>query len=157
MLGMHGARYTNQVIDSADLLIAIGVRFDDRATGTPTHFAPRAKIIHIDIDPRELGKIKPPTLAIVDDAARATRQLLKTRTYSPSRYLRRNARHAQIRDLRKSHPLRMPRAEQTCSPYGIMRALGKLLPRGRSRHNRRWPTPDVGQPRHSPYAVPVDG
>ena len=128
MLGMHGARYTNQVIDSADLLIAIGVRFDDRATGTPTHFAPRAKIIHIDIDPRELGKIKPPTLAIEDDAARATRQLLKRTHVLTARYLRRDPWHAQIRDLRMSHPLRMPRAEQICSPYGIMRALGKLLP-----------------------------
>ena len=128
MLGMHGPRYTNQAIDAADLLIAIGVRFDDRATGDPTQFAPRAKIIHIDIDPRELGKIKPPTLAIEDDAARATRQLLKRTNILTSRYLRRDAWHAQIRDLRTSHPLRMPRADQVCSPYGIMRALGKLLP-----------------------------
>src|SRR5215469_1297123 len=55
MLGMHGARYTNHVIDAADLLIAIGVRFDDRATGDPELFAPGAQIIHIDIDPGELG------------------------------------------------------------------------------------------------------
>jgi acetolactate synthase-1/2/3 large subunit len=128
MLGMHGARYTNQVIDAADLLIVIGARFDDRATGDPTHFAPRAKIIHIDIDPRELGKIKSPTLAIEDDAAQATRQLLKRTHVLTSRHLRRDTWHARIRELRKSHPLRMPRAEQICSPYGIMQALGKLLP-----------------------------
>ncbi len=128
MLGMHGARYTNQVIDAADLLIAIGVRFDDRATGDPAGFAPRAKILHIDIDPRELGKIKPPTLAIEDDAARAARELLQRQDRLTSRHLGREAWHAQIRELRKSHPLRMPRAGEICSPYGIMRALGRVLP-----------------------------
>lgn len=128
MLGMHGARYTNHVIDAADLLIAIGVRFDDRATGNPEMFAPEAQIIHIDIDPDELGKIKPVALAIEDDAACATRELLQRKSVLTSRHLRRDAWHAHIRDLKKSHPLRMPRCEQICSPYGIMRALGKILP-----------------------------
>jgi acetolactate synthase-1/2/3 large subunit len=127
MLGMHGARYTNHVIDAADLLIAIGARFDDRATGSPETFAPQANIIHIDIDPRELGKIKPPTLAIEDDAARATHELLKRMQVLTSRHLRRGAWHSHIQRLRESHPLRMPRCEQICSPYGIMRALGKVL------------------------------
>ena len=128
MLGMHGARYTNQAIDAADLLIAIGARFDDRATGNPETFAPRAQIIHIDIDPRELGKIKLPTLAIEDDAACAMGELLQRRDILNARYPRRHAWHAHIRELRKSHPLRMPRREQICTPYGIMRALGEVLP-----------------------------
>jgi acetolactate synthase-1/2/3 large subunit len=50
-LGMHGMAYSNKAIDAADLVIAIGMRFDDRATGKVSGFAPRAKVIHIDIDP----------------------------------------------------------------------------------------------------------
>src|SRR3546814_3906247 len=61
---MHGARYTNRVIDECDLLIAIGCRFDDRATGRLDRFAPNAKLIHIDADRRELGKLRKPDLAI---------------------------------------------------------------------------------------------
>src|SRR3546814_17238992 len=69
MLGMHGARYTNRVIDECDLLIAIGCRFDDRATGRLDRFAPNATLIHIDADRRELGKLRKPALAIEADAA----------------------------------------------------------------------------------------
>lgn len=139
MLGMHGARYTNHVIDAADLLIAIGVRFDDRATGNPEKFAPRAQIIHIDIDPAELGKIKPVALAIEDDAAHAARELLQRKSILTSRHPRRDGWHSRIRDLKRSHPLRMPRCDRICSPYGIMRALGEVLPEGAA------VTTDVGQ------------
>jgi len=55
-LGMHGMAYANLAIDAADLIVAIGMRFDDRATGRVSGFAPHAKIIHIDIDPAEIGK-----------------------------------------------------------------------------------------------------
>src|SRR5690606_29970955 len=60
MLGQHGARATNQAIEDCDLLIAIGCRFDDRVTGAADRFAPRAKVIHIDIDAREIGKLRRP-------------------------------------------------------------------------------------------------
>jgi acetolactate synthase-1/2/3 large subunit len=76
MLGMHGARYTNAAIDECDLLIAIGARFDDRATGRVDAFAPHARIVHIDIDAREIGKIKHVDLGIVDDALSAASTLL---------------------------------------------------------------------------------
>jgi hypothetical protein len=66
MLGMHGAPYTNHATDEADLIIAIGTRFDDRATGTPETFCRNARILHIDIDPRELGKIKPIAFGYAD-------------------------------------------------------------------------------------------
>ena len=56
MLGMHGTAYANMAVDSADLVIAIGMRFDDRATGKVSGFAPHAQIIHIDVDPAEIGK-----------------------------------------------------------------------------------------------------
>src|SRR3546814_16712327 len=73
---MHGARYTNRVIDECDLLIAIGCRFDDRATGRLDRFAPNAKLIHIDADRRELGKLRKPDLAIEADAGAALHALI---------------------------------------------------------------------------------
>ncbi len=68
MPGMHGAKYTNYAMTEADLLIAIGVRFDDRVTGKLQSFASKAKIIHIDIDPAEIGKNKAVDVPIVGDA-----------------------------------------------------------------------------------------
>ena len=56
MLGMHGMAYANWAVDAADLVIAIGMRLDDRATSKVSEFAPNARIIHIDIDPAEIGK-----------------------------------------------------------------------------------------------------
>ncbi|MFP4641920.1 MAG: biosynthetic-type acetolactate synthase large subunit [Dehalococcoidia bacterium] len=68
MLGMHGTAYANLAVDSADLVIAIGMRFDDRATAKVSGFASRAQIIHIDIDPAEIGKNLKITVPIVGDA-----------------------------------------------------------------------------------------
>ena len=67
MVGMHAARSTNLALEECDLLIALGIRFDDRATGKVAAFCPGAKIIHVDIDASELGKIKQPFLGIVAD------------------------------------------------------------------------------------------
>jgi acetolactate synthase I/II/III large subunit len=124
MLGMHGARCTNRIIDECDLLIAIGARFDDRATGRPDRFAPQARIIHVDIDPRELGKIKQPLLAINDDAHTAARKLLRrARATSRPAWLARVALH------KSTYPLRTPLDQELCSPYGIVRVVGELAPR----------------------------
>ncbi|HET6351699.1 MAG TPA: biosynthetic-type acetolactate synthase large subunit, partial [Coriobacteriia bacterium] len=68
MPGMHGAKYTNYTITEADLLIAVGVRFDDRVTGKLAAFASKAKIIHVDVDPAEIGKNKAVDVPIVGDA-----------------------------------------------------------------------------------------
>ncbi|MBK5211299.1 MAG: biosynthetic-type acetolactate synthase large subunit [Coriobacteriia bacterium] len=68
MPGMHGAKYTNYAMTEADLIIAVGVRFDDRITGKVSEFAKNAFIIHIDIDPAEIGKIKAVDVPIVGDA-----------------------------------------------------------------------------------------
>ena len=78
MLGMHGARYTNMVLEECDLLIGAGVRFDDRATGKVSAFCPQAAVIHIDIDASELGKIKRPTLAIQADIGATLRAFNST-------------------------------------------------------------------------------
>src|SRR6058998_1796261 len=68
MLGMHSTRAANYAMDEADLIVAIGARFDDRITGKLTEFAPRAKFIHIDIDPAEISKNVPAHIPIVGDA-----------------------------------------------------------------------------------------
>jgi acetolactate synthase-1/2/3 large subunit len=68
MPGMHGAKYTNYALTETDLLIGVGVRFDDRVTGKLATFANKAKVIHVDIDPAEIGKNKPVDVPIVGDA-----------------------------------------------------------------------------------------
>lgn len=77
MLGMHGTAYANYAVHYCDLLIAVGARFDDRVTGKREKFAPQAKIIHIDIDPAEIGKAKVPDVPIVGDAGNVLRALLE--------------------------------------------------------------------------------
>ena len=134
MLGMHGARYTNFVIDECDVLIALGARFDDRATGNPQHFAARAKIVHIDIDARELGKIRQPAIAICDDAFAGITKLLERECGHCS-----DAWTARVQQLRRTHPLQTPLVDAVCSPYGIVRAVGELAPRD------AMVTTDVGQ------------
>ncbi len=77
MLGMHGSVYANYAVDNCDLLIALGVRFDDRVTGKVSAFASRAKIVHVDVDPSEINKIKKPDLAICSDVKYALAELNK--------------------------------------------------------------------------------
>jgi acetolactate synthase I/II/III large subunit len=67
MLGMHGTRAANMAIDACDLLVCVGARFDDRATGKLETFAPRAHVIHVDGDPAEIGKLRRPEVAITGD------------------------------------------------------------------------------------------
>ena len=69
MMGMHGTRASNCAVQEADLLIAVGARFDDRATGKLDGFAPRARIIHLDIDPAEIGKLRRADVALAGDLA----------------------------------------------------------------------------------------
>lgn len=76
MLGMHGTAAANFAVTECDLLVAIGVRFDDRVTGKIEAFAPNARIIHIDIDPAEIGKNKKVDLPIVGDVGRVLRAML---------------------------------------------------------------------------------
>ncbi|HUW65804.1 MAG TPA: biosynthetic-type acetolactate synthase large subunit [Spirochaetia bacterium] len=76
MLGMHGTRYANYAVCECDLLIAVGARFDDRVTGKVETFAPEAKVVHIDIDPAEIGKNVRVDAAVVGDVKRALTGLL---------------------------------------------------------------------------------
>ncbi len=77
MLGMHGTAYANHAVNQSDLLIAVGARFDDRVTGDVSKFATGAKIIHIDIDPAEIGKVIQPDVPIVGDVKTILAELLK--------------------------------------------------------------------------------
>jgi len=77
MLGMHGSVYSNWAVRDCDLLIALGVRFDDRVTGKVSAFARHAKIIHVDIDPSEINKNKPAHIPVVSDVKYALEELLK--------------------------------------------------------------------------------
>ena len=76
MPGMHGAKYTNYVMTETDLLIAVGVRFDDRVTGKLSSFATKSKVIHVDIDPAEIGKNIPVDVPIVGDAKNIVESLI---------------------------------------------------------------------------------
>src|SRR4051812_625853 len=76
MLGMHGTRAANYAMDEADLICAVGARFDDRVTGKLSEFAPRAKFIHIDVDPAEISKNVPAHIPIVGDAKHVLAKLV---------------------------------------------------------------------------------
>ncbi|MGE3578672.1 MAG: thiamine pyrophosphate-binding protein, partial [Vicinamibacterales bacterium] len=77
MMGLHGGVWVNEAIQAADLLIALGMRFDDRVTGDPARYAPTARKIHVDIDPGELNKIIPVDLGIAADVGRVLRRWLR--------------------------------------------------------------------------------
>jgi len=134
MLGMHGARYTNRVLDECDLLICIGARFDDRATGRADRFCPGARVIHIDADPRELGKLRRPQLAILADAGAALRALAQA--VKPALRLDWLSR---VGALRCDWPLRLPGIDDPHQPYGLIRAVSRLA------HPDAAITSDVGQ------------
>ena len=134
MLGMHGARCTNFLLDECDLLIAIGARFDDRATGKVAAFCPQAKIIHIDIDPSELDKIKAAHIGIQGDVKAVLEQLAPlVKTNLRESWLSR------VAELKTLHPLRMPGIDDPRTPYGLIRAVADCL------DDEATITTDVGQ------------
>ncbi|MBC7293815.1 MAG: biosynthetic-type acetolactate synthase large subunit [Thermoleophilia bacterium] len=105
MLGMHGTPYANYAISRADLIIAVGVRFDDRVTGNLAAFAPEARFVHIDVDPAEISKNVPVDVPIVGDAKRVLAALLvelKKLELSPDRHL---AWMEQVEQWKREHPL----------------------------------------------------
>jgi acetolactate synthase-1/2/3 large subunit len=106
MLGMHGTRTANYAMDEADLIVAIGARFDDRVTGKLSQFAPRAKFIHIDVDPAEISKNVPAHIPIVGDARNILPRLTaEYRALSPDPS-RLEEWWTRIRTWQERHPLR---------------------------------------------------
>ncbi|HHQ5686514.1 TPA: acetolactate synthase large subunit [Klebsiella quasipneumoniae subsp. quasipneumoniae] len=122
MLGMHGARSTNFILQEADLLIVLGARFDDRAIGKTEQFCPNAKIIHVDIDRAELGKIKQPHVAIQGDVAEVLAQLNPQVEAQP-----REEWHQLVADLQREFPCAIPQGSDPLSHYGLINAVAACV------------------------------
>jgi acetolactate synthase-1/2/3 large subunit len=134
MLGMHAARYTNLLLQECDLLIAVGARFDDRATGRVKEFCPGARIIHVDVDESELDKIRAAHIGIVGDAGQVVEAWLPA--------ISRGAREAwlsRVAELKARQPLLLPGADDPLTPYGMISESARILGEGTI------VTTDVGQ------------
>jgi acetolactate synthase-1/2/3 large subunit len=118
MIGMHGMAYANMAVDAADLIIAIGMRFDDRATAKVSAFAPHAQIIHIDIDPAEIGKNVRVDVPIVGDVKLVLSELNK---------LVSKTKHIdwvrKLDDWRKEHPSLIIRDGASLLPQYVVRQI----------------------------------
>ena len=122
MLGMHGARSTNYILQEADLLIVMGARFDDRAIGKTEQFCPNAKIIHVDIDRAELGKIKQPHVAIQGDVADVLAQLIPQTDATDRADWRQ-----MVADLQREVPGAIPTEGDPLSHYGLINAVAACV------------------------------
>ena len=121
MLGMHGSRSTNLIIKEADLILAFGARFDDRATGKVSQFCNQAKIIHIDIDDAEINKIKEAELSINCDLSKALKKLIPD--------IRQNNREkwiTHVKILKDEYSLNCERINNLSDPAGLIGYLGKI-------------------------------
>ncbi|MDJ0565975.1 MAG: biosynthetic-type acetolactate synthase large subunit, partial [Microcystis sp. M49629_WE12] len=122
MLGMHGTAYANFAVTGCDLLIAVGARFDDRVTGKLDEFASKAKVIHVDIDPAEVGKNRAPDVPIVGDVRVVLEQILqKAREFDyPTNSDRTQAWLVAIERWGQDYPLQVPRPEGRLSPQVVI-------------------------------------
>lgn len=122
MLGMHAARSTNMALQQCDLFVAAGARFDDRATGKVVEFCPRANVIHMDIDPSELSKLKSAHIGLVGDVKESLQALLPLIEPNERRIWR-----SQIEVLQEMYPLTSPEAVVPDKPYGLILKVSELL------------------------------
>jgi len=144
MPGMHGSYASNMGMSGADLLIALGVRFDDRVTGRLAAFAPHAKVIHVDIDPAEIGKNRVADLPIVGDVKRVLEKLNKVlHELAPQAQKQNTLARAdwwrQIREWKAEHPLTPEVSTSEIKPQHVMREIDRLS------GGRAIVTSDVGQ------------
>jgi acetolactate synthase I/II/III large subunit len=123
MLGMHGTVYANWAVDAADLIIAIGMRMDDRATSKVSEFAPNARIIHIDVDPAEIGKNVRVDVPIVGDIKKVLNPLIKL--IQPAQHIE---WVQQLDTWRKEHPLVSTRIQSaaTLLPQFVVRKIYEI-------------------------------
>jgi len=134
LIGMHAAASTNMALEECDLLVAAGVRFDDRATGKVAEFCPGANVIHIDIDPGEIGKLKTAGVGIVGDVGSVLEALIPRVEESSRRdWL------STVYELREKHALRIPDRSDLGAPYALILATADLL------DDRAIVVTDVGQ------------
>ena len=149
-MGMHGWKHVNRAIQSADLLIAIGMRFDDRVTGNVRTYAPYARIVHVDIDPAEIGKNVAVEVPIVGDAKRVLAAL--TADGRDGRARRRAADYFdQLAEWRRDseasswHGSGAWRDGLLSADYVVER-IGELTDHDGDLRRRRRPEPDVARP-----------
>jgi acetolactate synthase-1/2/3 large subunit len=131
MPGMHGSYAANLAIHGADLLIALGVRFDDRVTGKLAAFAPHAKVIHVDIDPAEIGKNRAPDLPIVGDVKRVLQKLNTFLAESKAADGEKNGagRRAwwqQVREWKAQHPLAPSFSDTEIKPQHLISEIDRI-------------------------------
>ena len=131
MPGMHGSYAANMGMSNTDLIIALGVRFDDRVTGRLSAFAPHAKVIHVDIDPAEISKIRNADLPIVGDAKRVLPKITKALNELEPTMKDRNAaaRRAwwhQIREWKAEHPFTVETSTTEIKPQHLMREIDRI-------------------------------
>ena len=119
--GMHGSKYANLAINESDLILGLGVRFDDRVVGNVRRFAPFARVVHVDIDPAEIGKRLPVDIAVIGDLSEVVSALNKG--------VKKRSRpewKARISELRRLHPLSSKGNGKTIKPQAAIRALSDL-------------------------------
>jgi acetolactate synthase-1/2/3 large subunit len=131
MLGMHGTYAANMAVAESDLLIAVGVRFDDRVTGKLATFAPHAKVIHIDIDPANVGKNRAPDLSLIADAQEALSALHKEVESCDRAEIVHSIAHRtrwwdQLTAWQREQPLRFSGARNHIKPQHVIRELHRL-------------------------------
>ncbi|TEU03241.1 MAG: biosynthetic-type acetolactate synthase large subunit, partial [Dehalococcoidia bacterium] len=121
MLGMHGLAHVNMAVDAADLIIAIGMRFDDRATAKVSSFAPHAQVIHIDIDPAEIGKNVRVDVPIVGDVKNILEVLNgKIITQNHVEWV------SQIEEWEREHPSTAIRETESILPQYVVRQIHEV-------------------------------
>ncbi|MBI4431165.1 MAG: biosynthetic-type acetolactate synthase large subunit [Candidatus Omnitrophica bacterium] len=135
MLGMHGSMYANYSVQNSDLLIAVGSRFDDRVTGKLDMFAPKAKIIHIDIDPSSISKNVKVDVPIVGDVKCVLRELNKhVKKLDIAEW------HAQINEWKRKHPFKYKQ-----DPNGGLTSQYVIDQLGEATDHNAYVTTGVGQ------------
>jgi len=125
MLGMHGTKYANYAVQESDLLIAIGARFDDRVTGKIDAFAPHAKVIHIDIDPAEIGKNVRVDLPVIGDAKTILQSLISSLQKMQTRS---GAWLGKVDAWKKKHPLQYEQSDDVIKPQYVVQEIHKACP-----------------------------
>jgi acetolactate synthase-1/2/3 large subunit len=131
MPGMHGSYAANMGMSETDLMIALGVRFDDRVTGRLAAFAPHAKVIHVDIDPAEIGKNRVADVPIVGDVKRVLEKLSEAlREMAPAmggkNQAARAAWWAQIKEWQREHPLEPETSTEEIKPQHLVAEIDRL-------------------------------
>lgn len=121
MLGMHGTVASNYAVYEADLLIAVGMRFDDRVTGKLQEFAPNSKIIHIDIDPAEIGKNKKPDVPIVGDVKEVFKKLIeKVREKEKDEWVE------QVTQWKNEYPMTYEKSDVEIKPQQVIEKISEI-------------------------------